>query len=72
MGRTLEASITCNQKTSLSVGGWDEPKVTFVYASIFSWVTFGIFLDFTVGGTVYFHPPYIREGLRRRFHAFRL
>ena len=62
MGRTLEVSVTCNQKTSPSVGGWDEPKVTFAYVSIFSWATFDILLDFTIGGTIYFHPPYIKGG----------
>ena len=30
--------------------------------SIFHWVAFGIFLDFTVAVTVHFHPPYIRWG----------
>ena len=57
MGRTLEASITCNQKTSPSVGGWDEPKVNFLHVSTVSWVTLGILLDFTTGITVHFYPP---------------
>ena len=39
-----------------------EPKVTFVYVSIFSWVTFGILLDFTVAITVHFHPPLYKVG----------
>ena len=42
----------------------------FAYVSIFRWVTFGIFLDFTVDVTVHFHPLYKVGGVRRRFHAF--
>ena len=57
MGRTLEASITCNQKTSPSVGGWNEPKVIFLHVSTFYWVTFGVLLDFTIDTTVHFDPP---------------
>ena len=57
MGRTLEASIACNQKSSPSVGGWDEPKVTSLYVSIFYWVAFGILLNFTIDATVRFYLP---------------
>ena len=40
------------------VGGWDKPKVNFVHVSTLSWLTLGIFLDFTIGVTVHFYPPY--------------
>ena len=54
---------------SPSVGGWDEPKVTSLYVSVFSWVAFDILLDFTVDATIHFYLPIKGGGVRRHFHA---